>query len=229
MTEYRYRKVWILLLLLVSGCNGTPLAPFNPVIRDQWAHDEKFGPTVHTKVKELVDLQNAAAKLSPAEQEENSQLLLRIFRDEPSTQITCHAVLALAEFPTGASLEGLRLASEHSDSDVRIAACRGWQRKKSAEALEALARILGSDTDLDVRMAAADALRDFRDPQAIAALGVALDDNDPALQYRAIESLKKVSGRDLGNHASAWKQMIQDRQIEPNPNPSLADRIRAWF
>jgi hypothetical protein len=37
-------------------------------------------------------------------------------------------------------------------------------------------------------------------------LARALEDADPAVQYRAVASLKKVSGRDLGNDVNAWRE-----------------------
>lgn len=220
---------WLWSLLLVSGCAGTPLAAYNPMLREEWAEDEKAGPTIHTKIRELAEIKAAAPRLSAAEQEQYSEQLLRILRDERQTLVISQATLALAEFSTAASIEGLRLATEHRDSDVRIAACRAWQRKKSPEALHMLAETLGSDTELDVRIAAAHALQEFRDPAAISALGMALENTDPALQHRAMQSLKLISGRDLGTNVAAWKQVIDSRQLSPAEGESWASKVRNWF
>jgi len=223
------RGGWLAAWLLISGCAGSPLATLNPVLRDQWAHDEKFGPTTHTKIAELDALRTAAAELPPAQQQENAAILLRILHEEPSTVLLSHAILALAEFPTESSLEGLRWASDHSDPEIRITACRAWRRKQSPEALEQLCKILGSDTDLDVRLAAADQLQYFRDSMAIDALGIALDDTNPAVQHRALASLKVITGKDLGNNVAAWRQLQRDGKLVPDQTPSLTERIRSWF
>jgi len=232
MTTLRSPSPILYLCMVVATstcCAGMPLASWNPYYRSQWEHDEKIAPTYHAKIRDLVAIRSGASRLSPAEQEEYSQMLLRIFREDRNTQIASHAIAALAEFPTAASLEGLRLATEHADPEVRIAACRGWRKKDSPEALDTLARVLGSDSDLDVRLAAADELKAFRDHKALQALALALNENNPALQYRAIASLKQNTGRDLGNNVDAWRQSLQDGNLAPAQDESLVQKLRSWF
>jgi hypothetical protein len=80
-----------------------------------------------------------------------------------------------------------------------------------------------------VRIAAARELENFRTPEVIPALGVALDDSDPALQHRAIRSLKVVTGKDFGNSVPAWQQFVRTGEIQASEVPSLAERLREWF
>jgi len=232
MTTFR-SSIPVLYLCLASvisaGCAGMPLASWNPYYRNQWEHDEKIAPTYHAKIRDLVAIRSAAPQMTAAEQEDHSQKLLVIYREDRNTQIAAHAIAALAEFPTAASLEGLRLAVEHADQEVRMAGCRGWGRKQSPEALDTLARILGSDSDLDVRLAAADELKAYRDPKALQALGLVLGENNPALQYRAIASLKQNTGRDLGNNVDAWRQSLQDGNLAPAQNENVVQKLRSWF
>ena len=108
---------------------------------------------------------------------------------------------------------------------IRVAACQGWGQKTDPEAAEALATILGSDTDLDVRIAAAHALEKFRDPIAVRALGDALEANDPALQFRSVQSLKKVTGRDYGDSVPAWREFVESGQAKPAGETTVAERI----
>ena len=45
---------------------------------------------------------------------------------------------------------------------------------------------------------------------AIPVLAEALEAPDPAVQFRAVASLKEVSGRDLGNDVNAWREWAED-------------------
>lgn len=78
-------------------------------------------------------------------------------------------------------------------------------------------------------MAAARELRRFQDPLAYQALGLALQDEDPALQYRAVESLREASGKDYGNDLQAWQQFAQGQDPGPEYSPSVAERLRRLF
>jgi hypothetical protein len=62
----------------------------------------------------------------------------------------------------------------------------------------------------------------------VAALGSALEDRDPALQYLAMESLKQVSGRDYGQDSRLWKQYVQG-QTPVREEKSIAQRVRDIF
>ncbi|MBI2481698.1 MAG: HEAT repeat domain-containing protein, partial [Planctomycetia bacterium] len=117
------------------------------------------------------------------------------------------------------------------DAGVRIAACRAWGRRGGPEALDVLARTVSNDSDLDVRLAATTQLAKFQDRQSLEALAVALNDKDPALQHRAVQSLKSVSGRDYGDSVPAWRDYVEGRSpVLPEP-PSIAERLRSltWF
>ena len=87
-----------------------------------------------------------------------------------------------------------------------------------------------SDTNVDVRIAATTALGRFQGPQAIQALGEALDDSDPAIQYLAMESLRQSTGEKLGNDVRQWKQLVQGTLANPSDAPtSVADRDSSSF
>lgn len=67
------------------------------------------------------------------------------------------------------------------------------------------------DAELDVRLSAIRTLGSLRDKAAIPTLAKALEDPDPAVQYRAVASLKQVSGRDLGDDVNAWREWALDQ------------------
>ncbi len=123
----------------------------------------------------------------------------------------------------------MQRAAKDTDPSVRRAACRAWGRRGGKQSVEALANTLGSDTDLDVRIAAARELASFSDPIAYQALGLALEDEDPAMKYRAVESLRRASGRDFGNNLDSWRQFAQGSDPGPDTPISVAERIRGMF
>jgi HEAT repeat protein len=62
---------------------------------------------------------------------------------------------------------------------------------------------------------------------AIPVLAEALEDPDPAVQYRAVAALKQVSGRDLGNDVNAWREWAANPgDVEPW---SIAEAWRKLF
>jgi HEAT repeat protein len=115
------------------------------------------------------------------------------------------------------------------DADVRVAVCEIWGRRGDAEAAKILAGVLSGDIDRDVRLAAARALGTSRDQIAVTALGTALDDNDPAMQYRAVASLRESTGQDLGNDVNRWREYAKNGTLKPGQPTSLADRVRRVF
>ena len=63
-------------------------------------------------------------------------------------------------------------------------------------------------TNIDVRLAATRALGNFPVSQAASAIGLALNDPDPALQLRAAESLQAVTGEPFGRDIPAWQEYV---------------------
>ena len=91
-----------------------------------------------------------------------------------------------------------------------------------------LADMLAHDRDKDVRMAAARGLGQSHEQIAKQALGAALDDNDPAMQHRAMVSLKTVTGKDLGNDVDKWRQYVKTGNVRPDDR-SWAERTFLWW
>ena len=59
-------------------------------------------------------------------------------------------------------------------------------------------------------------------------LARALEDPDPAVQYRVVDSLRQVSGRDLGNDVNAWRAWAADPEAR-DTQPTMAETIRQLF
>ena len=92
-----------------------------------------------------------------------------------------------------------------------------------------LGRVVEQDSDIDVRLSALNDLATFKDSAAVQTLGKALDDYDPAIQFRAVQALKTSTGLDYGDSVPAWRDYVQGRQPTPPESPSLVQRLYEWF
>lgn len=213
---------------LLAGCQDGPIPEnrvLNPWVREQWAEDEKFGPTYYKRMEELAAIRGRGASLPESERERLAQEIFDVFREEPSSAMRSELARTLAYLPCPAAQSGLGAALVDDDSDVRIAACQGLGRLRNEESLALLAKTVESDEQLDVRMAAVRGLGSYQDPAALAALGVALEDANPAIQKAAIDSLAASTGRDYGNSVPAWKEYLAGGNPTKPPGPTLAERI----
>ena len=230
------RLIWItcgLLLTAFSGCGERPFADWglvDPWARKSWKEDERFGPTYYTKREELKKRREGVRNLSPEEQERAAVELAERLRDEQHPVLRGDLIRALALLPSATASEALKQAVNDTDPDVRVIACEAWGKRGNGEARQVLAQVLGSDTDPDVRIAATRQLGQFKnDPEAMQALKLALDENNPALQYRAVESLKGMSGRDYGTDMVAWREYIDGGNPPEPPAASIAERIKRLY
>jgi hypothetical protein len=219
---------------VVCGCAQGPFASktsWNPLAKkDQDVYDPRqYGPTPAEQLTAVRKTAARAGSMPPAEQEQTARELSRRLQGESSPAMKLELVRALGQFDTPAAETALRVSLADPDPVVRRTAVEAWSARRTPQALRTLARVIASDTDLDVRLAAADGLANFEDRAAVDALAVALDDPDPALQYRAIESLSKVTGRDYGVDVAAWRQYVQGAEPTPSRQPSIVQRWFGWF
>jgi len=216
------------LLLVFAGCAAGPWQTLGFRKSESAEEFRKYGPTPAQQIDELKQLADVAADLSNERQQRLSADLADRLPLEQDPQIRIATVRALGPLRSASALDALQQVTQDTDHRVRVAACAALGNQKNERALAALAEVLGSDTNIDVRIAAADALGAFNDPVAMRALGTALDDRDPALQHRAIQSLKSISGTDYGNDIATWRQFADGGRPTVS-TPSLAERFRQMF
>jgi len=123
----------------------------------------------------------------------------------------------------------LQAALGDPDPDVRLAACQAWVKRESAEATPGLIGLLNGDLNPEVRLAAAKALGQRKDPAAVPALGNALEDSDPAMQYQAVMSLRQITGKDFGSDVNQWRQYVKGETPKPANSISITERLRHMF
>ncbi|MBN2024560.1 MAG: HEAT repeat domain-containing protein [Pirellulales bacterium] len=181
----------------------------------------------HERMAHLKELAKNAAGAG-VKRQGIAQQLAEEFRAEDDPLLRAQLVRTLAAYPCRESADALRAALEDPVSDVRIAACKAWgERAKQGdpEAATLLGQRIASDADTEVRLAATRALGQTRDPAALAGLGIALDDQDPALQRRAVLALRETSGNtELGYDVGKWRQYVQARAPRAEGTAELARR-----
>jgi len=213
-----------LLWTALSGCASWPLSGKSS--------DTVPGITPpHQRIDALRTLAGEARSKDAAERERIASELAAEYPRETDPMIRVAMVRAIAACPGPASAAALREAAKDSDADVRIAVCKALGRQKGPEATAVLREMFAGDVDMDVRLAAARALGETRDPAAMATLALGLEDRDPAMQYRAVTSLRRIAPQDLGNDAGRWRQYLQGEPAAPTPTPtpSMAERLRRAF
>lgn len=212
------------LAVLASGCADSGPRRWNPFAKKEELGPKILGPA--QRMESLRKLAKVAPKMSPADQESRGAMLAQAIAKEEDALVRAEMVRTLGSFSTPGVVPVLTAAGADSDTEVRVAACDAWARRGGTEAAQQLGEILSSDTDIDVRLAAARGLGRVDDKQAIASLGIALEDPDPALQHRAVLSLREVSGKDFGNDVNAWREYVAGGSPKP---PSLVSKLRQLF
>jgi len=172
--------------------------------------EEKYGPSADTRIKRLAERSQLVKKDSEEKRIDFTQDLVRMMLQEHDPRVRCSILTTAADYETAAATAICKGALEDPDERVRTEACRVWSKRGGDEAVELLATRFRTDPELDVRLQALRMLGELKDKGAIPVLARALEDGDPAVQYRAVASLKQVSGRDLGNDVNAWREWAAD-------------------
>ncbi len=218
--------LWCCLLV---GCASlppvwTPFPDQKKVAREQAA----YGATADQRMKTLAAEAKAAKAGSPQQQTEFTRGLAGRVLEEHDPRVRARIVETAAEFDTPAAAAVCRGCLEDPEPRVRMTACAAWGERGGPEAVKMLSARYHADRDLDVRLRALRELGNLGDGAAIPVLARALEDPDPAVQYRAVAALKKVSGRDLGDDVNKWRAWAADPGSADEPW-SIAEAFRTLF
>ena len=221
-------KRGMLLLLSVFMLNLTGCANALTDALPYWPFGDNERTSYLTPAKRMDQMRAMAAQAgrqSASEHETIASSLAAQIKKEEDPLIREEIVRTLSAFPTATSRAVQVAALKDFDAGVRITAIKELTKSKDAEVPSLLAGLVQSDADIDVRLAATEALGSFPNANVLPTLAVALDDTDPALQHRAILSLKATSGQDYGNDISAWRQYARGETPTTRPSSSIAERI----
>jgi HEAT repeat protein len=210
-----------LVLLVVWGCAQGGLDRQAFLLPWQKRPDKVPGvKTPQDRIEELKAIETVSAAEAPALAEQ----LAKEIQNEQDPQVRVQIIRVLANVPDVRAAAVLHAGLQDPEEMVRIACCEAWGVRGGSEAVEELATVLQAESNVDVRMAAARALGITKNSSAVQPLAEVLADNDPAMQRRAIESLKSVSGKDYGYDVQAWRQYAAGEPVQ-RKELSLAERI----
>ncbi len=215
-------------LALIAGCAATAesAGDFMGKLSGKKTPEQLLNiKTPQDRHKELVQLAKDAGDKSPAEQERIVAELAKEIQHEEDAMARRQILRTLAEYRTPLALAILQAGLKDTDFEVRRIACKSIGKQGGPQAVQALTQVANSDTEADVRIAAVKALGETADKAAIAPLAEALIDPNPAIQFRAQESLRTVSGRDYGNNVQAWREYAKTGTTTAE-EISFAERIR---
>jgi HEAT repeat protein len=207
------------VLLLSAGCARNAME--TSAFRLPWQDVPEKIPGVKAPNERIAELKAIAKNKHSAEQ--GAQLAAEI-QHEQDPLVRLYIVRALAAIPGDKASAVLHAGLEDPEESVRIACCEAWGQRGGSEAVEELSTVLRAESSVDVRMAAARALGLTKQPTAVKPLAEVLADNDPAMQRRAIESLKGVSGKDYGYDVQAWRQYAAGETVQQRER-GLAERL----
>lgn len=222
------RRGICLLLLCVAGCASSGKKWYDPfgLLKTNENEEPKIKVTTSAeRIKILRNLAKIASSMQPAEQERATDELCLALPKEEDILVRAQMLRTIALFPSPRAEAMLKAGLRDADQDVRVACCDAWGSRGGSEANRMLCETLTSDTDLDVRLAAARALGVLKDSQSVPALTLALDDQNPAIQYRAMQSLKAVTGKNYKT-VKEWREYAHGDKAEP---ASLAGWLRRLF
>ena len=229
----------VLLLPLQTGCLHHQISMLNwnsldPASYKAWADDEQYEVTWYQQSRQLKQLRDDVTEIPRQVQVKHAEALSEnIVAKADNMALQVELVRTLGVFDVPEAVPGLRLASESDYPEVRIAACRAWASQSSPERVGILLERVAADTDNDVRIAAMRGLgrcRSTGDQQRIReSLRDVLDDEDPAIQYAAAESLEASSGLDLGGNIRLWKDLLAGEITEKQALENSATGAESYF
>lgn len=219
---------WVALVALVSaGCASTGSGSlFSDLTSSSSKEDNSKYPNPAARIAQCQEMGKMVDRLKPEDQQLMAENLARMLHTEQDALVRAELVRTLARCPSLVATESLRHAMRDPVLEVRVATCEAWGVHGGPSAVPALTSMLTADPELDVRLAAIRSLGKLKDPAAVESLARALEDPNPALQYRAVEALRLVSGKEYGDDVNAWRAYCRG---ENPPEISLTERVRRLF
>lgn len=123
-----------------------------------------------------------------------------------------------------AAREPLSRLVRDPDALIRVEACRALGKVGRPEDATVLMQAMTLDTNPDGQVAAIEALGLLRstDPRTPSYLVQAMDSDDPAIRLAALQSLRKITGKDLGVRPGPWREMVVGRSPAPAKGTQVA-------
>ncbi len=220
------------LAMAICGCAKDDLPDPYEMLPAWGPFAEKNTSGIKTPAERMDELRALAKSGASQTADERAKIagqLAQALPNETDPLVRCEMVRAVGAHACPVAAECLRQAMQDSNPDVRVACCDAWGQHGGQEAISVLGNVVRTDEDFDVRMAAVKALGQTGESGSLLALAPALEDDDPAMQVTAVESMRKVSGRDFGNDVNAWREYAQGKEPQLNEQPSMTAQLWGWW
>ena len=188
-------------------------------------------PAPKERMQQIRQLGDAANAVDAQRAEKYIAALTSIIKSDPDANCRAVAAEAVGKFRSESAAYALNLALTDKVRFVRIAACHAWKSSPNPKfGADALNRLLMSENDKDVSLAAVQALQVCGNPSSNESLNRMLETADPALQVAAMNSLGAIhhsSCRDV----SQWRQFCKGEiqtPGEPQKKESVAGTLQFW-
>ena len=188
-------------------------------------------PAPKERMQQIRQLGEAANEVDAQRSEKYIAALTSIIKSDPDSNCRAAAVESVGKYKSESAAYALNLALTDKVRFVRIAACHAWKTNPNPKmGADALNRLLLSENDKDVSLAAVQALQFCGDSSSNEALNRMLETADPALQIAAMNSLGSI-------HHSACRDINQWRQFckgeiqspgEPQKKESVVETLQFW-
>ena len=201
---------FLLAAVLLAGCGGKAADQW---LRELWSSGTTEGQIAQVESPKADERREALDALAAKNEARGIPSVVKIFcivaRSDKDTMVRDAAVRGLAQMQGEGVLEALSdvVANDRSDY-VRREAVLSLARRVPPEGATAMIQALKSDASPDVRLAAAEHLRRFRDKAAAETLAAVLQDTDVAVALRAWESLRYMTGQDLPRQTTPWAEFL---------------------
>ena len=195
----------LLGIILGAGCASIS----NPFRNNDDTSDPLYAQTKSAKVDRIRAIGENANGADAQQREQQARQLADQIRTEDDPVLKLEMIRALQALAAPSSLEGIELALADSRPRIRLTACSALAKLNSSRAMDLLAATLANDSNLDVRVEATRGLANFKSQRALQALAIAVEDPNPAMQYTAVQAMRKVHSEDLGDNVQAWQQLAQ--------------------
>ncbi len=115
--------------------------------------------------------------------------------------------------------EAILAATNDEDALVRAEACRALGRVGRSEDATILARVMTIDVAGECRVAAIESMGELKskDRRITEYLVTGMEHDDPAIRVASMNALRRITGKDLGVDALAWKKYVETLPKAENP------------
>ena len=219
-------------LFCTSGCHDGPLYALkvaNPYYSmNEWKKDEELGVTDHERRKQLTTLSETIGSMPANKQQFWSGHLNKLIENDNSPEMRRLAVRAAGNLRDASAASLVEKGLDDDSVKVRMEACKSLGRQPGDDSAQALASVIGTESSEDVRHAALTALSGHKNPIAVKALRLALEDRNPATRDLAVQSLRGATGKNYGEDPQSWIAAL-DGNPSPQVETRIADRVRDLF